>query len=329
LDRTGQTLLGKYQLTGMLGKGGMGEVWEGEHLVTGRRVAVKVLADNYLSNRKVVARFGREARAASAVRHDGIVEILDQDNTDDGVPFLVMEFLEGQSVGERLRARGKLPQADALAVMLPLLDALDAAHEAGVIHRDLKPDNVFIVPGPRGEERIKILDFGISRKADEVEHRLTQEGSVLGTPHYMSPEQARGEPGIDARADLYAAAVLFYECVVGDVPFDAANYNALLQIILGTPPASPRSRGADLSSPVEQVLLATLDKDKRRRPPSARARHDLLIAAAAQPEDAALDRETPDCRLRTREAQAAHQHKGRPRGPWASLVRGPARCTVR
>lgn len=292
LDRTGQSLLGKYELTRMLGKGGMGEVWEGEHSLTGRRVAVKILADNYLQNKKVVARFGREARAASSVHHDGIVEILDQDRTPDGVPFLVMEFLEGESVGERIRKRGKLPQDDALAIMLPLLDALDAAHQAGIIHRDLKPDNVFILPGARGEERIKILDFGISQKSDEIEHRLTQEGSVLGTPHYMSPEQAKGEAGIDARVDVYAAGVMFYECIVGDVPFDAGNYNALLQIILGQPPPSPRSRGADISPAVEQVLLASMDKDRKRRPPSARAFHDLLLEAGVQEDDAMLDVET-------------------------------------
>jgi serine/threonine-protein kinase len=289
LDRTGQTLLGKYELTRVLGKGGMGEVWEGEHTLTGRKVAVKILAENYLSNRKVVARFGREARAASSVNHTGIVEILDQDRTDDGVPFLVMEFLEGESVGERIRKLGKLSQDEALAIMLPLLDALDAAHQAGVVHRDLKPDNVFILPGARGEERIKILDFGISQKADEIEHGLTQEGSVLGTPHYMSPEQARGEAGIDARVDVYAVGVMFYECVVGDVPFDAGNYNALLQIILGTPPPSPRSRGADISPAVEQVLLAAMDKKRDRRPPNARVFHDLLLEASVQDDDAYLD----------------------------------------
>jgi serine/threonine protein kinase len=289
LDRTGQTLLGKYELTRVLGKGGMGEVWEGEHTLTGRKVAVKILAENYLANRKVVARFGREARAASSVHHAGIVEILDQDKTDDGVPFLVMEFLEGESVGERIRKLGKLTQDEALAIMLPLLDALDCAHQAGVVHRDLKPDNVFILPGPRGEERIKILDFGISQKADEIEHGLTQEGSVLGTPHYMSPEQARGEAGIDARVDVYAAGVMFYECVVGDVPFDAGNYNALLQIILGTPPPSPKSRGADISNAVEQVLLAAMDKKRDRRPPSARVFHDLLLEAGMQEDDSILD----------------------------------------
>jgi serine/threonine protein kinase len=289
LDRTGQTLLGKYELTRVLGKGGMGEVWEGEHTLTGRKVAVKILAENYLANRKVVARFGREARAASSVQHAGIVEILDQDKTDDGVPFLVMEFLEGESVGERIRKLGKLTQDEALAIMLPLLDALDSAHQAGIVHRDLKPDNVFILPGPRGEERIKILDFGISQKADEIEHGLTQEGSVLGTPHYMSPEQARGEAGIDARVDVYASGVMFYECVVGDVPFDAGNYNALLQIILATPPPSPRSRGAEISGAVEQVLLAAMDKKRDKRPPTARTFYDLLLEASVQEDDAVLD----------------------------------------
>jgi serine/threonine protein kinase len=292
LDLAGHTLLGKYELTRMLGKGGMGEVWEAEHALTGRRVAVKILAERYLSNKKVVARFGREARAASSVHHDGIVEILDQDRTDSGIPFLVMEFLEGESVGQRIKRLGRLSQDDTMAIVLPLLDALDAAHQAGVIHRDLKPDNVFILPGARGEERIKILDFGISQKADEIEHHLTQEGSVLGTPHYMSPEQARGEPNIDGRVDVYAVGVMFYECVVGDVPFDANNYNALLQIILGRPPPSPRGKGAEISPAVEQVVLAAMDKNRERRPPTARAFHNLMLEAGMQEEDALLDVES-------------------------------------
>ncbi|MDB4972672.1 MAG: Serine/threonine protein kinase PrkC, regulator of stationary phase, partial [Myxococcaceae bacterium] len=269
-----------------------GEVWEGEHQLTGRRVAVKVLSDAYLQNKKVVARFGREARAASAVQHDGIVEILDQDRTEEGVPFLVMEFLEGESVGQRIKRQKRLSEGETLAIMLPLLDALDAAHQAGVIHRDLKPDNVFILPGVRGEERIKILDFGISQKADEIEHRLTQEGSVLGTPHYMSPEQARGDASIDVRVDVYAAAVMFYECLVGEVPFDAGNYNALLQIILSQPPTPPRERGASVSAPVEQVLMAALAKRREQRPPNARAFRELLLEAGRQGDDVQLETST-------------------------------------
>jgi serine/threonine protein kinase len=292
LDRSGQVLLGKYELTRMLGKGGMGEVWEGEHQLTGRRVAVKVLSEAYLSNKKVVARFGREARAASSVQHEGIVEIIDQDRTAEGVPFLVMEFLEGETVGQRIKRQTKLSENEALAIMLPLLDALDAAHQAGVIHRDLKPDNVFILPGVRGEERIKILDFGISQKADEIEHRLTQEGSVLGTPHYMSPEQARGESSIDVRVDVYASAVLFYECVVGQVPFDANNYNALLQIIISRPPAPPRARGADINAALEQVVMAALSKRREERPPNVRVFRDLMLEAGMQHEVVQLDHQS-------------------------------------
>ena len=290
VDRSGQVLLGKYELTRMLGQGGMGQVWEGEHQLTGRRVAVKILSDGYLSNKKVVARFGREARAASAVQHEGIVEILDQDRTAEGVPFLVMEFLEGESVGQRIKRRGKLSEPEALAIMLPLLEALDAAHQAGVIHRDLKPDNVFIMPAMRGHERIKILDFGISQKADEIEHRLTQEGSVLGTPHYMSPEQARGDASIDVRVDVYAACVMLYESVVGEVPFDAGNYNALLQIILHQQPTPPRARGADVGAALEQVILAGLCKRREERPPNARVLRALLLEASLQDETAQLDR---------------------------------------
>lgn len=338
LDRSGQVLLGKYRITQLLGKGGMGEVWAGEHQLTGRPVAVKVLSDAYLSNKKVVARFGREARAASAVHHDGIVEILDQDCTDEGVPFLVMEFLEGESVGQRIKRKQKLSESEALAIMSPLLSALDAAHQAGVIHRDLKPDNVFILPGLRGDERIKILDFGISQKADEIEHRLTQEGSVLGTPHYMSPEQARGEANIDVRVDVYAAAVLMYECVVGEVPFDANNYNALLQIIIARPPAPPRARGADISPALEQVLMAALAKERKERPPNARVLRELLLEASLIDEPLRLDTTSwkfasaPDVRAlapRSAVRSRAPKASGKPQGDFAleADLFKPARTT--
>jgi tRNA A-37 threonylcarbamoyl transferase component Bud32 len=282
-DRTGQTLLGKYLLHGRIGKGGMGEVWEAEHALTGRRVAVKILGEAHLSNAKIVARFGREARAASAVQHPGIVEILDQDVTPAGEPFLVMEFLAGESLGERIKRKGKLSEGELIGIALPLLDALHAAHLAGVVHRDLKPDNIFLVPRERGKEQVKILDFGISRKADELAHHLTQEGSVLGTPHYMSPEQARGEVDVDGRADVYAMGVLLYEAATGRVPFDAKNYNALLQRILGEEPASPRSRGAEISPAVERVILSAMAKTKAKRPNGAEALKIALRQAADAP----------------------------------------------
>lgn len=280
-DRSGQILLGRYKLERPLGKGGMGSVWLASHLRTGRRVAVKLLEDRYLSNASIVKRFGREARAASAIEHPGIVEVLDLDRTDDGVPFIVMELLEGETLADYVKSHGPLTQQEALDVFVPLLDALEAAHERGIVHRDLKPDNIFLLPpGAGGKRPVKILDFGISQKADEVRSHLTQTGAVLGTPHYMSPEQALGESDLDARADVYAVAIVLYECVVGDVPYDAGNYNALLQAILRATPKRPRERGAKVSAAFEDVVLAGMEKDRDKRIPSARAFRERLVAAA-------------------------------------------------
>ncbi|MBZ0119721.1 MAG: serine/threonine protein kinase, partial [Sandaracinaceae bacterium] len=264
----------------MIGQGGMGAVWRARHALTGRKLAVKTLEQGYLANQAVVQRFGREARAASAVHHPGIVEVLDLDQTEEGVPFLVMEFLEGESLASRIERRGRLGQEELLRLGTMLLEALDAAHSHGVVHRDLKPENVYVVPAGRRGEAIKILDFGISHKADEATaHKLTVTGSVLGTPHYMSPEQAMGEE-IDHRADLYAAGVVLYECAVGDVPFDAPNYNKLLRTILDSPPVPPRQRGAEISEGVERVILWALEKERDARVSSAREMLRWLRAAA-------------------------------------------------
>ena len=281
-DFTGQTLLGKYRVVELIGRGGMGTVWRATHALTGRKLAVKVLDERFLSNAGVVQRFGREARAASAVRHPGIVEVLDLDQTKNGVPFLVMELLEGDTLGQRIERRGKLGQAETLEIMTQLLEALDAAHAHGVVHRDLKPDNIVLVPRSKGtSEMVKILDFGISQKDDERVQQLTIAGSVLGTPHYMAPEQALGEGEVDARADVYAAAVVMYECVVGDVPFDGPNYNRLIQIILNDVPVPPRARGAKIDAALEEVILSALAKDRAFRPQSAGAFLELIRAVAA------------------------------------------------
>ena len=183
MDLTGQTLVGKYEVESLLGVGGMGAVWRARHSLTGRKLAIKVLDEAYLKNEQVTRRFGREARVASSIQHPGIVVRI-----------------------------GRM-----------LLDALDAAHTHNVVHRDLKPENIYVVPAGRRGELVKILDFGISQMYEEGEHKLTMTGSVLGTPHYMSPEQAMGEPDVDHRADVYAAGVVLYECAVGDVPFDRSE----------------------------------------------------------------------------------------------------------
>jgi serine/threonine protein kinase len=281
VDLIGRTLLGKYEIEALLGKGGMGAVWRARHALTGRKLAIKTLDESYLKKKGVVQRFGREARAASAVHHPGIVEVLDLDQTEDGIPFLVMEFLEGETLAKRIERRGRLQQDELVHLGVMLLEALEAAHLGGVIHRDLKPENIYVVPAGRRGEIVKILDFGISQKRDEIGDKLTQTGSVLGTPHYMSPEQALGDKELDQRADLYAAGVVLYECAVGDVPFDAPNYNRLLRTILDDPPVPPRSRRAEISPEVERVILWAMEKDRERRVPSAQEMMTWLEKAAA------------------------------------------------
>jgi serine/threonine protein kinase len=278
VDIIGRTLLGKYKVERLLGQGGMGSVWLGRHVITGRQVAIKVLDRRFLGTPAVVERFGREARSASAVQHEGIVEVLDLDTTEEGVPFLVMEFLEGESLSGRIERKGKLDEAELVDLGAQLCDALHAAHEAGVIHRDLKPDNIFVVPRGRRGDRVKILDFGISSKVNETA-KLTVTGSVLGTPHYMSPEQAAGDGTIDRRADLYALGVVLYECAVGEVPFDAPNYNRLLRVVLEGKPVRPAERGARISPAVEEVILRAMALSPERRPASAIALKDELLRA--------------------------------------------------
>ena len=269
----------------MLGQGGMGSVWRGTHSITGRKIAVKILDEKFLSNANVVQRFGREARAASSIAHEGIVEVLDLDQTEEGIPFLVMEFLEGESLAHRIDYGARMTEDQVLSLGAQLLDALHAAHESGVVHRDLKPDNIYVIPGARGE-RIKILDFGISWKDDEQDAKLTVTGSVLGTPHYMSPEQAMGDTDTDRRVDIYAAGVVLYECVVGSVPFEGANYNKLLRVILDNDPTPPSKRGAKISPPVEAVILKALSKRKEDRPGTAAEMRQMLLRASRGEEPA-------------------------------------------
>ncbi len=265
VDLSGRTLLNKYRIERLLGQGGMGSVWQGVHTLTGRKIAIKMLDDRFLGNLNVVQRFGREARAASAIHHEGIVEVLDLDQTEDGKPFLVMEYLEGELLSRRIDRRGKLLRDELVHIGSRLLDALHAAHQSGVVHRDLKPDNIFLVPGGRRGELVKILDFGISSKDDETQAKLTVTGSVLGTPHYMSPEQAMGDANLDRRVDIYGAAVVLYECSVGDVPYDGANYNKLLRVILDAEAVPPTQRGADLPEALEEVILKGMAKRREDR----------------------------------------------------------------
>lgn len=278
----GSTLGGKYRLERMLGQGGMGAVYEAVNLDIGRRVAVKVLLDQFANDPDILARFRTEARAATAIGHPGIVEIIDLGATPNGGAFLVMELLEGETLGARLRTAGRLDLASAGWIVAALLDAIDAAHRKGVVHRDLKPDNVFLVAKPA--PGVKVLDFGISKFRPPGEVALTRTGVVMGTPAYMSPEQARGAKNVGPEADLYSVGAIFYEALAGSPAFPGESYNEILVKVLTEPHRPLGELGLQVPGAIAELIDALLAKDpagRLREAASARAR---LLEALAQSE---------------------------------------------
>ncbi|HEV8322242.1 MAG TPA: protein kinase, partial [Myxococcota bacterium] len=273
---------GSYLVERPLARGGMGEVYEARHPAIGRRVAVKVLAPECARNHEVVERFFTEARAVNVIGHENIVQIIDLASLPDGRPFLVMELLEGESLGARLRRTGPLPLDTLGEILIPVLDALAAAHALGIVHRDLKPDNVFLVRR-RGRIEPKVLDFGIAKlteRAGGAPALATGTGLLLGTPVYMAPEQAAGRVReIDARSDVYAAGVILFEMCCGQPPFDSEGFGEILVAHITQPPPAPRSLRPDLPEGVERVILRALAKTRDERWPSAVAMAEALRAA--------------------------------------------------
>lgn len=232
-----QILDGKYRIVRLIGRGGMGAVYEGMHTFIDRRVAIKVLLPTQDATAGV--RFEQEARAAGRIGNDHILEVFDIGTQPDGSKYMVTEFLDGEPLASRIERSGRLSEAEVVPIALQLLSGLAAAHRAGVIHRDLKPDNVFLLREKAGHpDFVKIIDFGISKfsQLDSDGLSMTKTGMLVGTPYYMSPEQARGKGGIDARADIYAVGVMLYECLSGRVPFEAESFNDLLfKVVLENP----------------------------------------------------------------------------------------------
>src|SRR6478736_9200409 len=223
---TGDIIDNKYRIVRLLGEGGMGAVYEGENVRIHRKVAIKVLHSQVASSQDAVQRFEREAQAAGRIGSEHIVEVLDLGTLPEGDRYMVMEFMDGSSLADRISERGKLPPQTTAPIVVQLLEGLRAAHDAGIIHRDLKPDNVYLL-GSRGGKKdfVKILDFGISKfNTLGGEFSMTRTGAVMGTPYYMSPEQAKGNRDVDHRADLYAVGVILYEAVAGEVPFNAETF---------------------------------------------------------------------------------------------------------
>lgn len=264
---TGKRIDGRYEVLEPLGQGGMGTVYRVRHVTLDRLFAMKVLRRDLADDQELARRFVVEAKATAAVKHPGVVAINDFGELEDGTPYFVMELLVGETLSTRIRARGPLTPEDAIKVGRKLCDALEASHAAGVVHRDLKPDNVFLVGrslGRSAEEEVRIVDFGAARVVGAS--RLTRPGVVFGTPYYMSPEQVSGQV-VDARADVYSLGVLLYEMVTGHLPFEADTYMGVLTKHMFQRPAKPSERvssGVQLG-PLEDVILKSLEKDPAAR----------------------------------------------------------------
>jgi len=269
----GATLSGRYLVTRKIGQGGMGAVYEATHTLIGKRVAVKVLLEKYARREAIVSRLEQEARLASSCQNEHIIDITDFGTTEDGRTFVVMEYLEGESLAECLSREIRLPEQRILGIVSQAASALAAAHAKGIVHRDIKPENLFLL---RRNDRdfVKVVDFGISksvRASDEAEEqpRLTQTGMVLGTPLYMSPEQARGDDVLDVRVDIYALGVIMYEAATGRVPFVGNNYLSVISQVLNEDALPPRSIRPELSEELEAIVMRAMAKDRDERYASA------------------------------------------------------------
>ena len=267
-DKTGILLDGKYELVRKIGEGGMGSVYEANHKLIGRKLAVKFLHPQYASSDEVVTRFHREAQAAAQIGHENIIEVTDMGTADDDSPYLVMEFLKGCDVKQLIEAEGVQSPKRTAHIMVQALSALQAAHDVGIIHRDLKPENIYLIEKGGNPDYVKLLDFGISKfralETDGVKG-LTQTGTVLGTPHYMSPEQARGEQDLTPRSDIYAMGIILYQMLTGELPFDAPNYNALLIKILTEEPDPPNHLNPDIPEDLVQTIQTAMARNAQDR----------------------------------------------------------------
>jgi tRNA A-37 threonylcarbamoyl transferase component Bud32 len=258
----GRVVDGRYRIEKAIGRGGMGVVYLATHAVLSKKLAIKVLKGQMAKDEETVQRFRQEALAVTAIGHEHIVDITDFGRLPDGAAYFVMEYLEGMALTDLVQRGGSLPMADAIGIVIQIASALGAAHARGVVHRDLKPDNVFLINRGNSSRFVKVLDFGIA-KVGGASSRLTKTGMVFGTPHYMAPEQAAGQP-VDARTDIYALGVMMYEMFTGKVPFDADTFMGILSKHMFEPPVPPSTHNSQLGV-LEDVILTALAKKQEDR----------------------------------------------------------------
>ncbi|MBX3273921.1 MAG: protein kinase, partial [Sandaracinaceae bacterium] len=270
----GKVIAERYLVRRRIGGGGMGTVYEAEHVLIGRRVAIKVLLSQWASERDVVRRFQNEARAAGTLRHPGILQALDMGRTEEGTPYLVLDYLEGRDLDAKLTAEAPLPIGEAVAIVRTIADAVGAAHAAGIIHRDLKPENVFVTH----DGQLKVLDFGISKFTSAlVTGPGTTPGAVMGTPMYMAPEQFEDASKADPRSDLFALGVILYRALTGALPFVADTLPGLLIAMLDEEATPPSARRPEVPAALDAVVMRAL----RARPDDRFTTVEELRAALA------------------------------------------------
>ena len=276
--RAGRILGGKYRLVRLLGAGGMGEVYEAQHELIGRRFAIKFLHPQLASNTEVVARFQREAQAAGGLENENIAAVVDAGTADDGAPYLVMEYLDGEDLAHLLVRGGALPLPRAVFIMIQACRGLAAAHNRGIVHRDLKPENLYICRRNDGSDLVKVLDFGIAKlHTGRASTSLTQTGTTMGTPYYMSLEQARGARDVDHRTDIYALGVILYEMLSGTKPHPGESYNAILYHVLTQEPAPLDSMRPDLPPSLSAIVQKAMAREPADRYASVAELMEALI----------------------------------------------------
>jgi serine/threonine protein kinase len=272
----GTTIGGQYVLEDLLGEGGMATVYRARYKLVDRRCAVKIMKPALASDASVRERFRREARSAQSIAHPNVIEMFEHGETEDGTPYIVMEFLEGQTLSSLIDLDA-VPTVRAIPIMIQIARGIARAHDLGVVHRDLKPDNIFICRRDDGTDLVKILDFGIARSS--ADPRLTNAGELFGTPQYMAPERVmRGEAG--PSVDLYAVGVIFFEMATARLPFEANDPSSFLIMQVKEPAPSPRSINRRVPEPVDALILRLLEKDPGARPVDAHRVEQDLIALA-------------------------------------------------
>jgi serine/threonine-protein kinase len=260
----GTVLSNTYKIVRILGEGGMGRVYEAQHTrIASKRFALKALHPEFARRKEVLVRFQREVEAAASIESPHVVGVFDVDQTEDGQPYLVSELLQGKELGDYLQERGRINVGFAVRIARQICTALGAAHERGIIHRDMKPENVFL-SGDVHEPVVKVLDFGISRLEGQAGNTLTKTGIVMGTPSYMAPEQAKGLR-VDQRVDVYAVGAILYQCVTGKIPFDRSDATATLAAVLTEEPERPRAIAPDIPEHFEMIIQRAMAREVEDR----------------------------------------------------------------